>query len=55
MTKAKTNVSEAERKRAIKQARDEYGSDDIQVDSDAIVIDNEEGGTWVQSWVYLEG
>ena len=39
----------------IKRAREEYGSDDIQIDDNARRADTDEvaGGTWIQAWVWL--
>jgi len=34
-------------------AREWYGSVDIAIDADAIVVDTSDGGRWVQAWVYL--
>ena len=36
-----------------KKARIEYGSDDIEVDSDARVSGVVEEGAWVQAWVWV--
>ncbi len=34
-------------------ALEQYGTDDVQFDNDAMASDNDEGGVWVQAWVYL--
>lgn len=36
----------------IEAARDEYGSDDIEIDDDA-GTSSADDGTWVQAWVWL--
>lgn len=37
----------------IAAARDEYGSDDIQIDSDAQISEADDG-YWVQAWVWID-
>lgn len=37
----------------IERAREEHGSDEINIDSDAEVSDAGEEGYWVQAWVWL--
>lgn len=38
----------------IEQARDEHGTDDLEIDDDASTSPAEDG-TWVQAWVWLAG
>jgi hypothetical protein len=39
----------------IKAAQEQYGSDEVEIDSDALVSENEdEHGAWVAAWVWVE-
>lgn len=42
-----------ERLRMIQAARDLYGTDDVNIDDDALVSDCEDGSYWVQAWVFV--
>jgi len=37
----------------VREARETYGSDDIQIDDDAAVAAGDEG-VWVQAWVWVK-
>lgn len=37
----------------IQRARDEHGSDEVEID-DGAEISEGDGGVWVQAWVWLE-
>jgi hypothetical protein len=39
---------------AIRLAIEEHAGDDINIDADAKVSFNDEGGAWVQAWVYVD-
>lgn len=36
------------------RARAQYGSDEIEVDDDAQISRAQDGGAWVQAWVYID-
>jgi hypothetical protein len=49
----KPNGEHTEDCRLMKAARDEFYNDEINIDEDARVSPNDEGGCWVQAWVYV--
>lgn len=45
--------NEPSRQQLIERARDLYQNDDCEIDDNAKLSRNEEGGSWVQGWVYV--
>ncbi len=51
---APPDLEEPARIQAIDDARSQYADDECEIDDDAKVSVDDEGGVWVQSWVYLD-
>lgn len=40
-------------KREIETARNYYQTDDVEIDDNALISPNDEGGRWVAAWVWV--
>jgi len=46
-------LDEPTRLRLVDHAREEYANDDLEIDDNAKVSLNDEGGAWIAAWVYV--